>query len=37
MSGSRGYRGNGGNRKEASSSVGGREDKRAEGFGAGIL
>jgi stage V sporulation protein G len=37
MSGSRGYRGNGGNRKEASSPVGSREDKRAEGFGAGIL
>jgi stage V sporulation protein G len=37
MSGSRGYRTNGGSRKEASSQTIGREDKRAEGFGAGIL
>jgi stage V sporulation protein G len=34
---SRGYRTNGGNRKEASSQSAGREEKRAEGFGAGIL
>ena len=37
MSGSRGYRTNGGSRKEASSQTIAREDKRAEGFGAGIL
>lgn len=37
MGGSRGYRTNGGSRKEVSSQVAGREDKRAEGFGAGIL
>jgi len=37
MGGSRGYRTNGGNRKEASSHAAGQSDKRAEGFGAGIL
>ncbi|MHB1424321.1 MAG: SpoVG family protein [Gemmataceae bacterium] len=35
--GSRGYRTNGGSRKETSTQAVGREEKRAEGFGAGIL
>jgi stage V sporulation protein G len=37
MGGTRGYRTHGGNRKEASSPIAGQSDKRAEGFGAGIL
>ena len=37
MGGSRGYRTNGGHRKEASSQAASHEGKRAEGFGAGIL